>query len=227
MHACTRLMQLTCVYASLLHAPPTLGAPSCTTQSNLLPFASFFSAVLHAWVVMSCTRVLTPRMGLMGTRSTPRMSEVSGMVLAATCSHPPGAAHRSSSALHPLSRSYFRLSWMSLKAARERYLPSKGGSGEVSEAGEALHACMGPQERRRPPHARLPIAGSAQGLGECSHGCRWCPCEASSPLMAQSRARAAGVSRRDFPRRLTLAPWRGDRTCPDGSFPIWSSSPCC
>jgi hypothetical protein len=43
----------TCVYASLLHAPPTFGAPSCSTTSNRLPAASFLKSWRHCAVVMS------------------------------------------------------------------------------------------------------------------------------------------------------------------------------
>ena len=40
-------------------------------------------------VVMSPTSVLQPRMGRMGSRSTPTIRLLTGIVLAATCSHPP------------------------------------------------------------------------------------------------------------------------------------------
>lgn len=69
---------------------------------------------------MSSTKVVHPRMGLMGARSTPTMSELIGMYFAATCSQPPGAAHRSMHARAPLKKSYLRLSWTSLNEARER-----------------------------------------------------------------------------------------------------------
>jgi len=42
------------------------------------------------------------------------------MYFCATCSQPPGAAHRSMAARAPLKKSYLRFSWMSLKAERER-----------------------------------------------------------------------------------------------------------
>lgn len=41
------------------------------------------------------TYPVQPRMGLMGTRSTPTTSEPMGMWFTATCIHPPGAAQRS------------------------------------------------------------------------------------------------------------------------------------
>jgi hypothetical protein len=59
-------------------------------------------------------------MGLMGARSTPTIVELIGMYFAATWSQPPGAAHRSMHALAPLKKSYLRLSWTSLNAARLR-----------------------------------------------------------------------------------------------------------
>lgn len=40
-----------------------------------LPPASLRMAARHCWVVMSPSSVLTPRMGFMGARSTPMMSE--------------------------------------------------------------------------------------------------------------------------------------------------------
>ena len=43
-------------------------------------------------VVMSSVSVMTPRMGLMGTRSTPTMTLLIGMYLCATCGGG-GAAH--------------------------------------------------------------------------------------------------------------------------------------
>ena len=164
----------------MAQAPPTLGAPSCSTTSMRLPPASFKIACLHFCVVMSPMRVLTPRVGLMDTRSTPITRLPTGIVLTATwhqppagekrvgtwvgrlqrlsrlragaalhCNHgadetgrlaghkelaavpahqaaaaggggAPGAAHRSKQDRAPERKSYLRLSWMSLKAARER-----------------------------------------------------------------------------------------------------------
>jgi hypothetical protein len=60
-------------------------------------------------------------MARIGSRSTPIMRLDAGIVLDATCSQPPGAAHRSSKTPHLERKSYFLLSWISLKAARERY----------------------------------------------------------------------------------------------------------
>mmetsp|Transcript_2033 Transcript_2033/g.7099 ORF Transcript_2033/g.7099 Transcript_2033/m.7099 type:complete len:255 (-) Transcript_2033:77-841(-) len=110
-----------CVYASRAHAPPTLGAPSCSTTSkaSTSPEARF-TAWRHRSVVMSSTSVVTPRMGRIGARSTPTMVAPSGMYFCATCSHPPGAAHRSRHERADARKSYLRLSCTSLNAARER-----------------------------------------------------------------------------------------------------------
>lgn len=57
----------------------------------------------------------------MGTKSTPMMIEFCcGMFLAATCSQPPGAAHRSMTHLAEARKSYLRFSWTSLNAERAR-----------------------------------------------------------------------------------------------------------
>ena len=48
------------------------------------------------------------------------MSDYIGMYFCATWSQPPGAAQRSMHARAPLKKSYLRLSWTSLKDARER-----------------------------------------------------------------------------------------------------------
>lgn len=50
----------------------------------------------------------------------PRPLLLTGMFFTATWHHPPGAAHRSSSARAPARKLCCRLSWISLKAARER-----------------------------------------------------------------------------------------------------------
>ena len=49
-----------------------------------IPIISIPILSILAWVVMSCTIVFTPRMGLMGTKSTPMMRDVSGIVFDAT-----------------------------------------------------------------------------------------------------------------------------------------------
>jgi len=53
------------------------------------------------------------------------MSDPTGSVFAATCSQPPGAAHKSSTERAPSRKANWRLSWMSLKAARERKLKER------------------------------------------------------------------------------------------------------
>ena len=71
-----------CWYASLDHTmpPATLGAPSCSTRSTSQPCSSFLMRERHSGVVRSAWRVVTPRRGLMGTRSTPRMMRGHGHV---------------------------------------------------------------------------------------------------------------------------------------------------
>ena len=57
----------------------------------------------------------------------PTMTLFTGMYLAATCSQPPGAAHRSIVHLAFSRKPYFLFSWINLKAERARYpcsLPS-------------------------------------------------------------------------------------------------------
>lgn len=51
----------------------------------------------------------------------PMQTEDSGRFCAATCSQPPGAAHRSTNALERCKNSNRLFSWINLNAARERY----------------------------------------------------------------------------------------------------------
>ena len=91
------------------------------TMSYLVPSGvTLRSCARHDCVVMSSTKVVHPRMGLIGARSTPTMSDDIGMYFCATWSQPPGAAQRSMHARAPLKKSYLRLSWTSLNDARER-----------------------------------------------------------------------------------------------------------
>lgn len=103
-------------------APAPLPSPplASTPRLTLRPPMSRFRSVRHCGVVMSSVCVMTPRMGLMGIRSTPMIVDPLGMYLAATCSHPPGAAHRSMTHPADARKSYFLFSWMSLKAERAR-----------------------------------------------------------------------------------------------------------
>ena len=110
------------MYISVAKAPPTLGAPSWRTTSNRLPPDSLCSFSRHDVVVMSSTNVFAPRTGLIGTKSTPMMRAEMGRCFAHTCSQPPGAAHRSSTPLASFKKPCFLFNWMSLNAARERYL---------------------------------------------------------------------------------------------------------
>lgn len=109
-----------CVKASFAQFWPTFGAPSWSTTSALRPVMSRFRSARHCGVVMSSWCVMTPRMGLIGIKSTPMIVEPDGMYLAAICSQPPGAAHRSTRTFALARKSYFLLSWMSLKALRAR-----------------------------------------------------------------------------------------------------------
>jgi hypothetical protein len=133
----------TWVKASCTQADPTLGAPSWRTlgvagaldqhglprrtemsSTHTSAFQSLTSALmllLHLSLVMSSTSVIHLGMGLMATKSTPMMILLAGMCLAATCSHPPGAAQRSITQRAPERKSYFLLSWISLNAERARY----------------------------------------------------------------------------------------------------------
>ena len=59
----------------------------------------------------------------MGNISTATIcvSPVRGIVRAATCVQPPGAAHKSNTILASCKNGNLRLIWVNLKAARERY----------------------------------------------------------------------------------------------------------
>ena len=72
-------------------------------------------------VVMSLTKVLTLRIGRIGSRSIPSTIEFAGIVFAATWHQPPGAAQRSMHTLALERKSCFLLIWISLNAARDRY----------------------------------------------------------------------------------------------------------
>lgn len=48
-----------------------------------------------------------------------------GICFTATCIHPPGAAHKSTSTRDFWRNSNFRFNWISLNAARERYPEEK------------------------------------------------------------------------------------------------------
>ena len=69
---------------------------------------------------MSLTKVLTLRIGRIGSRSIPITIELAGISLAATWHQPPGAAQRSMQTRAVERKSCCLLHWMSLNAARER-----------------------------------------------------------------------------------------------------------
>lgn len=92
-----------------------------THTSAFQSLTSALIALLHLSVVISSTRVIHLGMGLIATKSTPIMIEFAGICFAATCSHPPGAAHKSITQRAVERKSYFLLSWISLKADRARY----------------------------------------------------------------------------------------------------------
>ena len=87
----------TWVYISVAKAPPTLGAPSCSTTSKRLPADSLRRRSRQPWLVMSSVMVSAPRTGLIGTRSTPMMRADIGMCFAHTCSERHIKAHQGES----------------------------------------------------------------------------------------------------------------------------------
>lgn len=68
---------------SCTQAVPTLGAPSCSTQSAFHVLRWPRMVARHFSVVMSLWKVMTLGMGLMGDRSTPMIKLLAGMVSAA------------------------------------------------------------------------------------------------------------------------------------------------
>ena len=162
----------TWLYASDDQAPPTLGAPSCRTASKAAPPDARFRAAAVAGVVMSPTSVLQPATARILSRSTPTMREPTGRALAATCSQPPGAAHRSSTERAPSRKPNWRFSWMSLKAARERNLRMKAERGEGGGQGlwgsvfflAAGGRWKGGQERRGHARSKPVLRNAHTGL---------------------------------------------------------------
>ena len=111
-----------CSYASLLHAPPTLGAPSHRTTSALAP-PMFFQHRSTKWAgnvtavlffVGNYSRNFTNWQQIKANDGTPRR-----LYFDATWHHPPGAAHKSINTLD-FQKSYCLLSCVNLNAARER-----------------------------------------------------------------------------------------------------------
>lgn len=91
----------------------------------------------HCGEVMSDAKVTTRGIGLIGTKSTPaaELSQVerggvfdhsptitlfTGMYLLATCSQPPGAAHKSMQHRAVSRKEYFLFNWINLNAERAR-----------------------------------------------------------------------------------------------------------
>lgn len=109
------------MYASLLQFAPTLGAPSLRTASTFL-FFNYFLSLSNVYVlVISPLKDIVPGTFLISSRSTPMIVELGGIVFAATCIQPPGAAQRSITAEALFRKLYLRLSWISLYAALDRY----------------------------------------------------------------------------------------------------------
>ncbi len=188
---------------------------------------------------MSPMSVLAPRMGLMGTKSTPTMRDDTGMFLAATCArHGVGGCQGAarcggcaSAAVHAARSA----------AVAPHLQPSSWGRAQVEQRPavaeevvlavelDELEGGTGTVPAREPPHRPsrehwLPQVATARNLHLGTEVVA--TARPSSITTGDHHALAPPPTPLALQRRpLTPAPWPSDRTCPDAPFPSWSSAP--